>query len=151
MNFLLILFQLLLQPRCGNPDFGSKLNSLQQNGGHGVDHDDRRKRYVIGSEGWKKQSVSYLYAVYFDIIKLLITLEKYHVFINAIFDLSNIQNIYSLANWSNKLWNRTVVSTALTQAFNLWKDYSGLRFIESKDFENSDIVISFGSGYHGDG
>ena len=58
---------------------------------------------------------------------------------------------YSLANWSNKLGNRTIVLKKIYGAFELWERYSGLRFIESNSYDDSDITISFGSGYHGDG
>ena len=56
----------------------------------------------------------------------------------------------SLANWSNKLGNGTMVLKEMKRAFKLWEGYSGLRFVESKTFDDSDITISFGSGYHGD-
>ena len=58
---------------------------------------------------------------------------------------------YSLTNWSNKLGNRTNVLREIHKAFVLWEGYSGLRFVESNTYDDSDITISFGSGYHGDG
>ena len=40
-------FQLLSTPRCGNPDIGDETRRR------------RKKRFVVGSKGWKKSGITY--------------------------------------------------------------------------------------------
>ena len=43
----IIFFQLLSTPRCGNPDIGDETRRR------------RKKRFVVGSKGWKKSGITY--------------------------------------------------------------------------------------------
>ncbi|XP_033231407.1 matrix metalloproteinase-2-like isoform X2 [Belonocnema kinseyi] len=101
--------KLMKTPRCGVAD-------IQLKG-------SRRKRYIVGSEGWKKGEVTYY--------------------------LKNKNCHFSIANWSPKLKERAVIDE-MQRAFDAWSDYSRLNF-RSVTNPNADIIISFGQGSHGDG
>ena len=45
----LIIFQLMLKPRCGNKDPSHAESNAHR----------RSKRYIIGSHGWKKRKLTY--------------------------------------------------------------------------------------------
>lgn len=56
--------------------------------------------------------------------------------------------IDSIENWSPKVGEQQVAN-GMEQAFGLWSKYSGLRF--RRVFQpDADILVAFGSGYHGD-
>lgn len=57
-------------------------------------------------------------------------------------------SIFSIANWSPKV-GEDKVATGMQQAFNIWSKYSSLRFVRVYD-PDADIIVAFGSGYHGD-
>lgn len=55
---------------------------------------------------------------------------------------------YFIANWSPKV-GEALVAAGMKNAFNLWSKYSNLRFVRVYD-PDADIIVAFGSGYHGD-
>lgn len=57
---------------------------------------------------------------------------------------------WHLANWTNKLWNGSIVATELVRAFNVWSTYSRLEFVHTEDYYNADMVVAFGRYSHGD-
>lgn len=56
--------------------------------------------------------------------------------------------ILSIANWSPKVEEEKMIKW-LETAFNVWGIYSNLKFKRLFD-PSADIIIAFGSGYHGD-
>lgn len=54
----------------------------------------------------------------------------------------------SIANWPAKL-GETEVTMDMRSAFELWGQYANLNFIQVFD-PSADIVVAFGSYYHGD-
>lgn len=54
----------------------------------------------------------------------------------------------SIANWSPKV-GEDQVAAGMEKAFQLWSKYSKLRFVRSHE-PDADIIIAFGSSYHGD-
>ncbi|EFA10593.2 Matrix metalloproteinase-16-like Protein [Tribolium castaneum] len=89
---------LMATPRCGNAD---------------IIRNKRSKRYVLGSEGWGKRTISYF-----------------------------------IANWSPKL-GQASVSRNIELALKTWGKYGHLKF-EKRQNPDADIIVAFGSGYHGD-
>lgn len=55
---------------------------------------------------------------------------------------------YFIANWSPKVGEEKVAA-GMRSAFDLWSKYSNLRFVRVYD-PDADIIVAFGSGYHGD-
>lgn len=55
---------------------------------------------------------------------------------------------FSIANWSHKV-GQNETYTAIEKAFEAWSLYSRLIFKRIHD-NSADIIIAFGSGYHGD-
>ncbi|CAG7723747.1 unnamed protein product [Allacma fusca] len=56
---------------------------------------------------------------------------------------------YSFQNWSPKIGQESAIKD-MTKAFNVWADYSNLRFKQKPANTDADILISFRRGYHGD-
>lgn len=54
----------------------------------------------------------------------------------------------SIANWSPKIGEQKVAAE-LTKAFDKWAPYGRISFVRTYD-QSADIIIAFGSGYHGD-
>lgn len=52
-----IFSQLLTAPRCGVPDIPKRSLSFRGK---------RRKRFVLGSQGWQKRRITYLWAIHFS-------------------------------------------------------------------------------------
>lgn len=55
---------------------------------------------------------------------------------------------YFIANWSPKV-GEDKVAEGMRKAFDLWSKYSNLKFYRVFD-PDADIIVAFGSGYHGD-
>lgn len=54
----------------------------------------------------------------------------------------------SISNWSPKVGEQKVTD-GMEEAFEIWSRYSGLKF--RRVFQpDADIIVAFGSGYHGD-
>lgn len=54
----------------------------------------------------------------------------------------------SISNWSPKVGEDNVAK-GMEQSFAVWSKHSGLRF-ERVYHSNADIIVVFGSGFHGD-
>ena len=58
---------------------------------------------------------------------------------------------YYFANDTADIPGTTQEQNAVIQAFGIWAQYTNLSFIQGSSASNSDIVISWGIGNHGDG
>lgn len=80
----------------------------------------------------------------------LLVIDFFLLSINYYLNIIKIfQNYYSIANWSPKLKQESVIKE-MERAFKAWTDYSRLNFQNVND-PNADIIISFSQGSHGDG
>lgn len=68
--------------------------------------------------------------------------------ITPISNCDYIKQILSVANWSPTLGEYSVIKN-IQMALDIWGKYARLSFHRSQD-NNADIIVAFGTGYHGD-
>ncbi|KAJ8937960.1 hypothetical protein NQ314_011647 [Rhamnusium bicolor] len=75
--------------------------------------------------------------------------EKYNILVSKHkYDTYNLPILSSIANWSPKLSEHTVVKN-IQKALDTWGGYGRLNFHRTPS-PDADIIVAFGRGYHGD-